>query len=1002
LGQEAKRTTHLLLRAFDKEKRGIEILHQDLFDSDTQVVLSALEALEMIGDRRSLKHIARLLTQAEEVVRLGAVKALGKIGRPAAAKVLFDLFKISESGALRCAALEALFSISPEDPEVLRMVQEQAGSQMVSEAMRACATALLLELDREVDVGGILAGAREQVVEAVYRRAEADERIAAQVVRQGPGSYHRLSSGNRIRLTKLASTSSVQASGRILLLALEDVDADVRRSAYQVLGLSPKQLQHYPEIVRLLSEQVDPSPVLEEEALAAVERMEQGSGRRAGLDLEIKNRVFGRIRELFKVLSTVERRVGSDSHELGWLMSRSREYLEYYAEEEFRQAMLQYLKGNSYYTRERLLYALKDSAVKVEVGHFDGYRALVDIIKNPKRPGMGLIARELAIARLGKRPVLYQLIRNIRLTRLFSPAGLKTDAVQLFFQIFSWSKDSRIYRLAEAVMYALAAVDGKETTAVCISCLRTPVFSKILAIAAIHLLKELDWPVMEPAVVKVLGSGEDPYVLLNLIDALSGTGFALSGRLVKALVQLLRSGKDPEVLQRAADFLALQDAFNVCESLIQGFDQAESWRQSLILGVVESKIAQRKVSNREGLVEFLYKILRARGSPHKVAAAVLLWRLGDEYALKVLGQFVRLRGVEEKLGILRGLRGAITPQVVALLFPLLRSGNTSLQQALREALLSAGQESSQKKICEMVLAVRGAAGFEGEFREGAEEAEIHVDLSSEKKAYRFEREHIQELAVLFTDIEGYSKKAQVLTTMQLSSLIQEYEGILLPTIASHRGELIKKMGDGHLFVFSAPLDSVLAAVRLQKALKRFNSYREEKQRLTVRVGIHWGKVVCREGDVLGNHVNLASRLESSAKGGSVLVSEALQSRLEGYIHCREIGLINVKGFSEPVKVFEPYEIVLDLPEELDPLKVKSETSGQDRVAATAPPHEGPGKEGAGMLDATTVSYIVETFSRLNGLCLKAENKQIGVGEVRKELGRRWVKLRAALMRGARK
>ncbi len=1002
LGPEAKRTTHLVLRTFDKDRRGIEILHQDLFDSDPQVVLSALEVLETIKDPRSLNHIARLLTQAEETVRLAAVKALGEIGHQGAAKVLFDLFKISKGDDLRCAALEALFRLCPEDPEVLRLVEEQAGSPIASETMRARATAVLLQLHSAVDVGKILAGCKEEVVEAVYRQAEADERISSQVIYHGLSNYHRLSAGNRIILTDLASRSTAQESGRILLLALEDVDADVRRSAYQALGRSPQQREYYPGIIRLLSDQVDLSPVLEEEALAAIERMEQSLGGRGGLNLEIKKRVYGRIQELFKALSTAERRVGSDNHELGWLMSRSREYLEYYAEEEFRQALLQYLKGSSYYTEERLLQALKDSAVKVEVGHFDGYRALADIIKNPKRHGMGLIARELAIARLGKRTILYQLIRNIRLAHLFSPAGSKVDALQLFTQVFSWAKSCRIYRLAEAALYALAAVDRKQTTAICSECLRPPSFSKILAIAAVHLLKELDWAVMEPAVVKLLGSGEDPYILLNLIDALSGMGVALSGQLVKALVQLLRLGKDREVLQRAADILGLQYAFNVCENLIAGFDQAEAWRQSLILGVIERQIAQRRVSNRESLIEFLYKILRTVSSSNQAAAAVLLWRLGDDYALKVLGEFVRLRSAEEKLGILRSLQGAITLEIVPILFPLLRSNNAGLQEALRETLLSTVEEITQEKICDMVLVLRGAAGFEGEFSAQKEEVEVQVDFLNEKKAYRFEREYIQELAILFTDIQGYSKKAQALTAMQLSSLIQEYEGILLPMIASHRGELIKKMGDGHLFVFSSPLDPVLTAVRLQKALKRFNSYREEKQRLIVRVGMHWGKVVRKEGDVLGNHVNLASRLESSAKGGSVLISEALQQRVEGYIHSREIGLINVKGFSEPVKVFEPYEMALDLPEELDPLKVKSDPSVQNPDGAPGHPENGFGKGRVVVLDPAMVSYIVETFSRLNGLCLKAEKNQITFAEVRRELGKRWVELKAALMKGAQK
>jgi class 3 adenylate cyclase len=259
---------------------------------------------------------------------------------------------------------------------------------------------------------------------------------------------------------------------------------------------------------------------------------------------------------------------------------------------------------------------------------------------------------------------------------------------------------------------------------------------------------------------------------------------------------------------------------------------------------------------------------------------------------------------------------------------------------------------------------------------------------------------MEELAVFFTDIQGYSRKAQALSTMQLTSLIHDYEGILLPTVSSHRGTLIKKMGDGHLFVFESALDAGLAAVRLQKALKRFNSYREEAFRVIVRVGIHWGQVVRRDGDVLGNHVNIASRLESSAKGGSILVSEALYERFEGRIHARELGKITVKNISEPIKVFEPTEIQIDFPQELDPLRTKGRklvtdaactgvgASAEAAVVAAAPP-----RQRIGRLDAETMKMLSEIFTSFDELCRKAELKKIPIGLLRTEIRKSWSKVR---------
>jgi len=292
--------------------------------------------------------------------------------------------------------------------------------------------------------------------------------------------------------------------------------------------------------------------------------------------------------------------------------------------------------------------------------------------------------------------------------------------------------------------------------------------------------------------------------------------------------------------------------------------------------------------------------------------------LGDDYAAKVLKEFLVDLEVEGKIVILRSLSGALSADIVPSLLPVLRCGHPGVQEALRQCFSSVEEEEVRNRICELALAVRGKGSLENELHEEDPDIEVQMDFFKEKEAYRFEHEYVQELAVLFADIQDYSKTAQALTTMKLFALIQEYEGILLPILISHRGELIKKMGDGHLVVFQNALDSVLAAIRVQKALKRFNSYREQERRVVVRIGIHWGKVVRKEGDVFGNHVNIASRLESSARGGAILISEALHQRLGGHIHARELGLISVKGISEPIKVFEPYEIVLDLPAGLDP------------------------------------------------------------------------------------
>ncbi len=997
LGSECKITSHFLLEVVDRGQAGLEILHQDLFDSAAPVVLSALAALGRLGDPRSLRLIARLLGSADETIQSAAVQALGASGSTEISKVLADLLQISKSERVRCASLEALARLTPDDPAVRAQIREGATSQLSSAEARTCAASLLLSREGAHAAARLLETGKSELVEAVFAAAQENEEVAEAALRHAATHFHRLSAGSRRLAIGLAATHGAESAGELLLAGLQDVDPEVRRAAYQVLGSHPAHVPHYPLLLGALSERTDPVLTLEEEALAALERME---GPAAGLQApQLSQKFQAQIQELFKAVSTRERQVSSDSHELGWLITRSREYLEYYADEEFRQALLNCLKGGGYFTPERMLAMLKVSAVKVEVRHFDGYRALADIIQNPKRPGMALVVRELAIARLGRRETLYRLVRVLRLSRLLpAPAG----AAALFTQIYAWAKEAKIYRLAEAALQALIRVDPLKATECCEECLHPPVFSKLCAITAIHLLKDLDWQRMQPAVLPLMTGCEDAHILLNLIDALSSYKPPLGGELLKTLVSLLRGGRNQEVLGRAAELLGCQAESNILESLTQGFERFEPWRQGLVLSVLERTVTEGRVGNREGLSEFLYRALRSGGDmlPHR--AAVLLWKLGDDYALEVLRDLLAKGDNEHRIRIVRALEGSVSLALVPALQPLLRVENAGLQEALRVTLAGA-QEQARGKIREAVLTARGAGSIEAP---PEAEPELRLELHQEKKAFRFEREHVQELAILFTDIQGYSRKAQSLSSMQLASLLQDYEGILLPTISAHSGELIKKMGDGHMFVFQRPLDATLAAIRLQKALKRFNSYREEVLRLVVRAGLHWGKVVCKEGDVLGNHVNIASRLESSAKGGSILISDAVFQFLQDQVHAREIGLIEVKNIAEPIKVYEPYEIVLDLPAELDPLKRAKPPAkaglarqpGQTPEAAGAPGNEGNGKKRpqAMSLDREAAEYLAQTFATLARLCQKAERQQIPIQEIRRELTGRWQKLRGLL------
>jgi class 3 adenylate cyclase len=496
---------------------------------------------------------------------------------------------------------------------------------------------------------------------------------------------------------------------------------------------------------------------------------------------------------------------------------------------------------------------------------------------------------------------------------------------------------------------------------------------------------------------------------MNAIEAISDGPQSSSGELAKALLARLNLGVNREVRDAVASYLGEKMSLDITESLKEPGLSGDEALRAAALSILDQRISTGLVANRDGTVEFLYRILRGEHEPSRRSAAIMLWKLGDDYAPEVLRDFLLSGTDEQTTDILRRLQGSLRESFIPLMGPLFVRGNVSVQAALRDLLLQAKEPAVGEKALAIALHLRGGSLDEPEDSGLAQDAPDAVDLRQERTAFQFEREHIQEMVMFFSDIQGYSKKAQNLTPMQLNTLLQDYEKILLAHTEAHRGELVKRMGDGHMFVFHSPLNAVLAAIRLQKSLLRFNRYRDESTRVVIRIGIHMGKVVRKaQGDVLGNAVNIAARLESSARPGSVLISDAVQAMVKDAVHAREIGHIIVKNISEPIKVFEPYEIVLDLPADLDPLK---QTRSAAQKADGPDPESGVGEalgpdgkdagEGPAM-PAAALAEIDRCFTLLLSLCRAAEEGKVPVAAVEEKVLAPWRLLRPRLLGAERR
>ncbi len=160
-------------------------------------------------------------------------------------------------------------------------------------------------------------------------------------------------------------------------------------------------------------------------------------------------------------------------------------------------------------------------------------------------------------------------------------------------------------------------------------------------------------------------------------------------------------------------------------------------------------------------------------------------------------------------------------------------------------------------------------------------------------------------AVMFVDVVGYTQLSQKNEELALA-MLEEYRGILRPNFVRHNGREIKSIGDGFLVEFASALEAVRCGFSVQQSLHDMNSSRPEGESLQARVGIHIGDVVHSQSDILGDAVNVASRIEPLAEPGGICLSQPVQVQVRNKFEFPivSIGIKQLKNVDPPMEVFK--------------------------------------------------------------------------------------------------
>src|SRR5712691_9530968 len=161
-------------------------------------------------------------------------------------------------------------------------------------------------------------------------------------------------------------------------------------------------------------------------------------------------------------------------------------------------------------------------------------------------------------------------------------------------------------------------------------------------------------------------------------------------------------------------------------------------------------------------------------------------------------------------------------------------------------------------------------------------------------------------AILAADVVGFSRLTGADEDRTLARLRALRSDLIDPTIAVHKGRVVKRTGDGAIVEFRSVVDAVRCAIEVQNAMIERNAGLPPDRRIEFRVGIHLGDVVEEsDGDLMGDGINIAARLEGTAKPNGICLSHAAYEQVRDKIKEEFVdqGEIELKNIARPVRAY---------------------------------------------------------------------------------------------------
>jgi TolB-like protein len=247
-------------------------------------------------------------------------------------------------------------------------------------------------------------------------------------------------------------------------------------------------------------------------------------------------------------------------------------------------------------------------------------------------------------------------------------------------------------------------------------------------------------------------------------------------------------------------------------------------------------------------------------------------------------------------------------------------------------------------------------------------------------------------AILAADVAGYSRLMGIDEEGTLAQLKAHRRELIDPEINEHRGRIVKTTGDGMLIEFTSVVDAARCAVNIQRGMAERNAGVDQDKRIEFRIGVNLGDIIIDEGDIFGDGVNVAARLETIAEPGGICISEDAFRQIRGKIDnaCEDLGEQRLKNITNPVQA---YRVRLH-----DRGGPKSPLALTDKLSIAVLPFQNmsgdPEQEyfADGMVDdiITALSRFPDLFVIARNSSFVYKGRPVDTGQAARELGVRYI------------